>query len=330
MRFLSNLQHITHTTKQVTSNQARLFDKIVSKYSRQFLKHDLNSQDLIKLPWKSQTIESLPEFTGARVDCIDGLLNLRVPFNKKFIAYFRSAPNEFVWNKTEKMYSAPFSTNNLRILYESLPEYFKSVIYSPALHNLISQLEEYNNYIWKPTLVKVGDCFVIGAANEHLMNGLGNIELNTDTDTLVELSLYGVNIHDSLTKDNPKLKFAASRNVEVDITEIDQVAIWLRESGIMNVKLSLSVSHSKRLDDLVMIVKNSLSEHGIKWGSQLLSLYDTETEPQQYNDATAMIKFKRHLDPPRTRERDDKYGSDKSLMIKKIINILDSRPIDIK
>lgn len=321
-RFLSNLQNIIHNTKQVTSNQAKLFDKLVGKYQRQLAKHDLDNETLLQLPWRSRVIESLPEFTGARVDCINGVLNLRVPFNKSFIAYREENMPAFTWNKAEKMYTATFSMNNLKTLYKTLPEFFKPVMYAPELHNLINEIEQYKDYLWEPTLIDVNGYLVIGAATNDLLNGIKHIELNKSAKTLCELSSYGVTIGDSITNNNPKLKFASERYVQVDLTQVEQMIGWLKELGISTVSYGKNDSrHTTSYPGLQTRpntkfryekVKDILDKHGI-------NVYeDTRDEKPQ-----ALLTFYSFM-------YSSIYLKSSSQHIKKVIRILDSTPVDVK
>jgi hypothetical protein len=320
MKFMSNLQNMIHRDKKVTSNQAKLFDALIYKYKRQLTKNKLDTDDLKKLPWRSTVVESSPEFTGARVDCIDGMLNLRVPFNKKFIADFKTKENPFVWYKEEKMYKAKFSTGALKLLYNQLPKHFKSVIYSPALHSLIEEVEKYKNLIWEPTVVKVGNNYIIAGANEHLLKAVDHIDLSdlnneNDIQTAFELSRYQVKLSPSLLKERKDLEFASNFYAEVDIEDIDLVAKWLntikiKKFTIFNRKARQS-KHQKQYDSLY----NEIVD---KFSNQDIEKIQNETD----QEATVLVSLT-------SLSKKTYLYSILSNHTSKIIKINNSRPIEI-
>ena len=63
-QFMSNMQSLTHEKKEITSNQAALFDKLISKYRKQLASHGIiNLEELKELPWQSTVVPSLPKYT---------------------------------------------------------------------------------------------------------------------------------------------------------------------------------------------------------------------------------------------------------------------------
>lgn len=327
MKFMSNLQNMIHRDKKVTSNQAKLFDALIYKYKRQLTKNKLDTDDLKKLPWRSTVVESSPEFTGARVDCIDGMLNLRVPFNKKFIAEFKTKENPFVWYKEEKMYKAKFSTGALKLLYNQLPKHFKSVIYSPALHSLIEEVEKYKNLIWEPTVVKVGDNYIIAGANEHLLKAveyidLSNLNSKNDIETALELSYYQVKLSPSLLKERKDLEFASNFYAEVDIEDIDLVAKWLNTMKIKKFVLfqDLHFNSDNSFQDLHLNSDNSLRKditHKFKnQGVEIQKMSELGSDP------AVLISF-------RSLHKGTHFHYIMSNYTSKIIKIKNSRPVKI-
>ena len=59
-KFLSNLQMICHEKNRVTSNQAALFDKLISKYSKQLFKNNVDVEQVKLLSWKADLVPSTP------------------------------------------------------------------------------------------------------------------------------------------------------------------------------------------------------------------------------------------------------------------------------
>jgi hypothetical protein len=127
-KFMANLQTIIQNNARVTSNQADLFDKLISKYKKQLVRQGLVKEELKELPWKTMIVESTSEYTGAVVSLRDNELNIRVPFNKSFISEFRNVPNNaFEWDKETKSYSATFGTTALKVAHSVLPKFFSTV-----------------------------------------------------------------------------------------------------------------------------------------------------------------------------------------------------------
>jgi hypothetical protein len=229
-KFLSNLQMICHEKNRVTSNQVALFDRLVSKYSKQLYKNNVDHTQVITLPWKADIVPSTPEYTGAKVSYDDNLLTIRLPFNKTFISDFRSVnDNPFVWSREEKKYVAEFSTYALKIAYTLLPGYFPIVMYCDKLLSLLNQLSIYENVkVWEPTLVRVNGNLIVAGVNSILGDIIANMELKHNARTFYELSQLGIKIDPSLI-DSPKLQFASEFVTEVNLDEFSEVAKWIIE-----------------------------------------------------------------------------------------------------
>ena len=237
-KFLSNLQMICHEKNRVTSNQAALFDKLISKYTKQLFKNNVDVEQVKLLPWKADLVPSTPEFTGARVSIEDNnTLLIRVPFNKTFISDFRSVnDNPFDWDRDDKRYVAEFSTYALKIAHTLLPGYFPYVSYCDSLLSIINQLSIYDTVtVWEPTLVKVNDRLIVAGANHIIGDLVSNMELHHDARTFYELSQMGIKIHPSLINDDPKLKFASEFITEVNLDNFTTVAKWIVELNPTNV-----------------------------------------------------------------------------------------------
>ena len=135
-KFMANLLSMIQNQHRVTSNQATLFDNLISKYKKQLTKNGFDKDTLKALPWKTTVVESTPEYTGASVSLDDDTISIRVPFNKQFISAFRNVKNNtFDWNKDSKTYTAKFNTNAFKIAYTILPEFFHSVRYDQELQS---------------------------------------------------------------------------------------------------------------------------------------------------------------------------------------------------
>lgn len=315
-KFLSNLQMMIHKGDRVTTNQAALFDKLISKYTKQLTKLGLIKEELKSLPWKAEVVESSPEFTGARVELIetDDQIGLRVPFNKNFISEFRDVPhNPFLWVRDEKMYRAPFSTEALKILYINLPKFFSSIIYSPVLHHLIKQIEEYNAKIWEPTLTKIGDSLMLVGVSEHLWEHVSDIELKLDARTLFSLSKFGIKVDPDIIGTDPKLKFASEFITEIDLEDLTEAASWMVELGVDRAMLGRGLLNNRTIKQEVL---DKLDNFITSNSFQIL-----KNTHNVSNVAPLLLQYHKI---PDTRS----YYHDES--ISKCVIIRNSRPIEVK
>ena len=242
-KFMANLQTMIQNNMRVTSNQADLFDKLISKYAKQLTKATLVKEDLKDLPWKTMVVESTSEYTSANVSLFEDVITLKVPFNKTFISSFREVKgNPFTWIKEEKLYRAPFSTVAFKLLYHTLPRYFKIVKYCDTLGSILTDLKQYEGLIWEPTLMNINGRIVMGAANPTAMDLISNIDLNITADTLYKLSRYQFPAHPDFYSDSPELRFAYEYVTEVDMDNLVQVANWMRHLKVQRVLLDRVLS----------------------------------------------------------------------------------------
>ena len=266
-KFMANLQSIIQNNTRVTTNQVALFGKLISKYNKQLIKQGLVKEELTALPWKTLIVESTSEYTGAVVSLLENELNIRVPFNKTFISAFRNVKNnEFDWSKETKLYSAPFSTNSLKIAYSTLPKFFPTVRYDDNLQAIINELKQYEGLIWNPTLINTNGNLMIASVTPELSDVLGSIELQSDPRTFFNLSRMGITIDPSLYENDPKKEFAANRVYEVEVTDIENVIGWMRNIGCENVLLGRglrSLSGARPLN-IQETLKNLPEKYGMK------------------------------------------------------------------
>ena len=278
-KFLSNLQMICHEKNRVTSNQAALFDKLISKYSKQLFKNNVDVEQVKLLSWKADLVPSTPEFTGARVSIEDNnTLLIRVPFNKTFISDFRSVnDNPFDWDRDDKRYVAEFSTYALKIAHALLPGYFPIVMYCDKLLSLLEQLSIYENVkVWEPTLVRVNGNLIVAGVNNILGDMIANMELNHDARTFYELSQMGIKIDPSLI-DSPKLQFASEFITEVNLDEFSEVAKWIVElnpsnvlfgRGLVNIRSLLDHEINRSKKDIVSRISRPSRQILLQYHSQ--------------------------------------------------------------
>ena len=307
-KFLTNLQLMVHRDSRITTNQAALFDKLISKYARQLTKNGLDKETLKELPWKANVVTSSTEFTGARVSLKDDTLILRVPFNKNFIAEFRDVKhNPFEWQRDDKVYSAPYSTYGLKILKENLHKYFPAVMYCELLEPILSELKAYEAEVWDPTLVKVNGRLMVIALNSILGDLVENIELNDDPLTMFKLSQLGIKVHPSLIVD-AETKFASEFITEVDLDDLPTAVKWMQNLGINMAVFGRGLTLNKPIKQTVISILESAS---IK----------PDWETKTFNVAPVLLQYHNQ---PDTRA----YYSTEA--VSKCVLIKNSRPIEVR
>lgn len=260
-KFMANLQTMIQNNSRVTSNQAELFDKLISKYKKQLTKNNLVKEELKALPWKTMVVESTPEYTGATVKLIDTDITIKVPFNKTFIGQFRNTENNmFSWDSAEKLYVAPFSTLALKIAYTVLPKFFPHVRYCYTLDPIITKLQEYDRLIWNPTARKVGGKIVIAASNEVLSSLISDKDLEINPKNLFNLSRMGITIDPEVYENDEKLTFASNYSYLTDHGDLEQTISWMKNIGCENVILGRGLRSVSWRDEL----SNTVEKYGMK------------------------------------------------------------------
>lgn len=260
--FFNNLQYLIKDNQKITSNQVKLFDKLLIKYQRQIKKNNLDINYLNQLRWRVEIVETLAEYLEAKISIIDNTIQIRSPFNNKFIQYIRKIhPNPFLWNKITKMYEAEYSTYALKTAFSSVTKFYDNVRCCDTTNRLLSELEFYNQArYWNPTLVKSNDNFYIAAINETLYNALDTCNLNDDPSTLFHLSTYGIEIDNNII-DNDKFKsFASHYETIVDLEDIDLMAEWLKLLKVEQVYTARDIIYNRTVSNEV---KNTLQKHNL-------------------------------------------------------------------
>jgi hypothetical protein len=263
-KFMANLQTMITNNYRVTSNQATLFDNLISKYKKQLTKNGLVKEELKELPWKTEVVESTPEYTGATVSLCDTDVVIRVPFNKPFISAFRQVKNNnFEWDKERKVYRTPFSTTALKIANTELGKYFPSVRYDDNIDKLINEISAYKAEIYDPTLQVINGRPIIVAINSVLGELIQNLDLKINGPTLFKLSMMGVNIDPSVYESDCKLEFASKRVYEMEMDQIETAISWMKSLGCHNVIVGRGLRTQLSQDALYeLITKYSMQPLG--------------------------------------------------------------------
>ncbi len=309
-KFMANLQTMIQNQSRVTSNQADLFDKLISKYKKQLTKNGLVKEELKELPWKTMVVESSPEFTGASVRLTDDEITVKVPFNKSFISQFRSVENnKFSWDSAEKLYRTKFNTLSLKVAYTTLPKYFQHVRYCDELQSILTELEQYQNLIWNPTAKKFNDRLLIGACNSVLGSMLDAIDLDTTPRNLFKLVEMGINIDPEVYAGNEKFRFAANPVYEVEISDVEKIIGWMKNIGCDNVVLGRALRNTINIEEFSAMIE--------KYGMKAVGPMSFGNLP---DGISILVQHTSNVDT-----RTPFAGQ-----ISKTIVIKDSRPIEVK
>lgn len=295
--FFNNVKTVVRDSKPITSNQDKLFNKLLLKYQRQLHKLDHDVQKLVELPWKHGVLETKQEYLDAYISIEDDTISIRAPFNNKFIQNFRKVNlNEFVWNKIKRVYIAPYSTYQLKIAVDNVNKCYESVRYCDKVNHLLVEASEYVDVkYWKPTLAKIHDQYYILSSNSYLDEAIKHIELNDDPKTFYVLSQYGVSIHEDLVSDKYS-KFSSEYHVEVDSSDLHDLCDWLHKLNVECVFTSRDLLYTKQLSNDIKALllekgiecksaKNSFGENGV-----LLKTYSTYT--LSYTNYSKIIHLK--------------------------------------
>lgn len=312
--FFNNLNYIIKEKNQVTSNQNRLFDKLIIKYQRQLRKLGHEVEKLQELKWQTELVETSEEYTIPKIYLDDNYIYVRVPFNNNFIQKFTAMyDNTFEWQREERLYRSKFYTHSLRSAIDLSTKYFDKVDYCDKIKELIEPLKVYEGVSTVPTLEKIDGKFQITNLNKHLAAAIKDIELNDDPKTLYRLSMYGVSISKDITNNDPFLLFASEYITEIDLDVIIQNPQYLSNLGITDVFYPLWNSNN-RIDKEI---REFCKDNNIKVHHTADSFETTEF----------MVYFKRYSG---VSSKDITRSTMFNKKIDKCIQIVNSRPVDVK
>lgn len=223
LRFVTNLHSLANQKISITSNQVALFDKLVEKYKRQLLKHEITQTQLSQLNWESTIIQSDPKFTEAYIYVEDDNIIFKSPFSKKFVDEFsKIEANSFKWIKEKKAYKSAFSTQSLKNLVHNVHRHYPIVNYCPITASMLNTVAQFSAKYWEPTLIRINDQFMIAAINDNLADAIIDIELSADPECLTKLAWHGIAIDADIVKDDPLLNFSANYIATADFKHIDE------------------------------------------------------------------------------------------------------------
>lgn len=267
--FIVNMQSLSHDKKEITTNQAQLFDKLIFKYRKQLSTKGITEiEKLQALPWQCTIVPSLPKYTNANVDFDkkENLLTIRVPFKKEFINKFRfTRANPWEWNRKKKRYESTPTTIALRVAYNKLPEFFTTV-YHNEVNALITQLEKEQSTktYWDPTLTLSDGEYKVISSNTILDELLTDIKLDNSTQCLYKMSQLGINVDEVILGDDAKLKFASESITEVDLDDFNTCLEWISELECDTFYFGSGLQTRPDIDYKVSVeVRNAVMQHDI-------------------------------------------------------------------
>jgi hypothetical protein len=308
-KFMANLQTMIQNKSRVTSNQATLFDNLISKYKKQLTKNGFDKDILKSLPWKTEIVESTAEYTGAMVSLYGDDLVIKVPFNKPFISAFRQVKNNhFEWDKDSKIYRTSFNTVALKIANTELGKYFPTVRFDDNLNKLFNDISAYEAEVYNPTLHVINGNLMIVAINSVLGELTQHMDLKIDSITLYKLSMMGINIDPSVYQSDPRLEFASKRVYEIEMDQVEIVISWMKNLGCNNVIVGRGLRTHMSQDALYELIT--------KYGMQPLGPMSFGKLPDGVN---MLIQHTSSID------RGAFAGQ-----ISKTVVLKDSRPIEVK
>lgn len=249
--FFSNLQNAIKAQHHITTNQDKLFNKLLLKYSRQLKKLGYNTETLANLPWKNDLVPSLPSYTVPKIYVDNGTIKIKSPYNTKFLTTLRQQSfNPFKWNKVNKVHEAKYSTYAFKVALHHVKNAYEDYILCDELQTAIKTYNEFNDLVWQPTLVKVANHYYIIAASEPLMLALNNLELNDDPKTLYELSKYGVSISKNMVCTEEQ-RFACSRHLTFTNENVNDLGKLLHNIGVQQITVGRELSYHNKISHLI-------------------------------------------------------------------------------
>lgn len=332
-KFFHNINILVTQGSDITENQNTLFNKLLTKYRRQFANKGLAIDDITNLPWSTiSVIQSSPVYTHAYIEISDRQIFFRSPYKIKFIEDLRQW-DHFTWIKAEKKYTGEYSTLALKHLYDTANRHFEEIHYCEITTKLLQELEQYNKIkFWQPTLVQVNDHLLIAAHNDILAKAIKEIPIDYSLESLSRLAFYGVRIDESVILEANNrlggsqetlsyLNFACTRTPTFEIDQPELLSALLKRIGcdfVLIFNYRLNDGHHKIIDCFkkhnIECVSIS-TENDIKYFSE----NNGRTLTEMVNNAKlpVQLNFKR-------------FSIYEYTTMAKTINMVDSRPIETK
>jgi len=330
-KFLVNVRDMK---TPLTSNQASLLDKIIVRYHKQFAKHELDSNELIGLPWTVNPIQSIPQYTDAHINVEDDQIIIRTPYKKEYVDTLKKYKVNIVWDRDKRIWYTPFCEATLKYIIHNTEKHFNNTNYCNIIKNVIAEFSQYeDSKYWNPTLIYTNNSYYVVSINEPLYNAIHDL-LNQEVSiaTLAKLVSCGVAIDDSVsehllkvcgeTNENAKnIILATEVNPTLDISKLDDVVSYINAIGsdlVILAHVNSSKLHKKH------ILKDKLAKNNIDF-----VWLDAKTESKA-------IKLNREYKFPVIIDFTLWYPGYKTLIsfstdvLSKTIFLVDSQPIDLE
>ena len=261
-KFFYNLQLNNILSRNpITSNQAKLFTKVVKKYVKQLSLHKVDANIAAELPWTLKIIESSPDYTHAHISIEDDELILRCPYKQAFVQEFRDK-SVMVWNREKKQYNTDFGLYKLKVVISSVMKHYDQIKFCDKIQNIVNEISTLDeNACWEPTLTICNDRLYIFNLNESLDKALHNVELNTELSTLALLCAYGINVSEKLKKELFKkhapedVTFAINRQNVWEVTDVVGLSDKLKKINC-DYTLHLSIHQTTESENYHKILAN--------------------------------------------------------------------------
>lgn len=241
-RFLSNLESsFLGKGKSVTTNQASLLDKIITRYARQLSKSELNYEELLKLEWNRPLIQSAPEYITAFAQLTDDKIIVRTPYKSGFIKELR-AIRTAKWLKDEREWHINYNEPNLKSVVTLIADHYESINFCETIKGFLAEAEQFESVkVWNPTLYKINDNFIIAGITEPLYEAINSLHIENTPKCFSELASHGVDIDKELLT-SELLEFAGSRTPKIEKSELFKLEEYLPAIGCENIVVASSVT----------------------------------------------------------------------------------------
>lgn len=305
--FFLNLQKFVGQNK-ITTNQTKLFDKLIIKYQRQLKKEKLDVDFLVNLKWKTTIIASDINYIIPKLFIQGDKLNIRTPFNRKFQHLMSGCRDIFVWDKEVKFYKGTLTTRSLKLAVQALNECFETFNTCNKVQNLLTEISNYNNCIWEPTLIKVKSKLYVAALNESLERAICHIELSDDIKTYYTLSLYGIKVDSSVVNDQHLLKFFNNHTSDFCSADFD-ILLNIFDKCKVDKVLIAQFMHSRPVS---LAFRQKLEKNNMKH-----EIVERSNQNRINGEGAVLVKFAKSI------------WSDNIKNVEKVIHIGDIEPITI-
>lgn len=269
-KFVNNIHN---SNRPLTTNQSELLEKIIVRYNKQFIKQGLSVHDLVKLPWKTEPVLSITEFTEAHISIVEDKIQLRSPYKKSFITELKNFHFPIQWDRNNRYWSIDFFESSLRQIIEITERHYSNIHYCEHITKIIDTLIPYEDIkYWDPTLVYHNNRYYIMAVNEHLYKAIEPLVQDINVQSMSRLISYGVNIEESAINKiletsvvpDPKIMrdLIESDDIQVDKTELINLIDTLLFLGCDMLLLTGTTSYDSK-KKITNLIKEKLNDSNV-------------------------------------------------------------------